>query len=659
MDNNIFEYRIKELVEALNEASDAYYNGKAEIMTDKEWDSAFDELKSLEEETGIILPDSPTQNVSADTYAGQKVEHEFKALSLAKTKKVEDLVKWSEGRPIWLSWKLDGLTIVGTYDDGQLTRLVTRGNGTVGTDITRLADSINGVPKKIDEKGHFVIRGEAVISYEDFEKFCEESEETYANPRNLASGSLSLKDAEEVKKRNIKWVPFTLVYTENDIVSWGERMEYLDKLGFSSVDRERINKPEDIASVIDKWSKRVTDGKAVYPVDGLVITYDDTEYAATGSVTGHHATRAGYAFKWQDEARETVLDHIEWSCAAKTITPVAVFEPVELEGTIVKRASLSNVSECRRLGIGDKGSVISIYKANKIIPRCSEVIKKQGELNIPDTCPVCGSKAILNVSDTGTETLMCSNPECTAKNISKFSRFVSKGGMDIDGLSTQTLKQFVNMGWIKNFADIYSLSDHQDELKEMEGFGEKSVNNLLTALENSKNPDADKFLFGLCIPMCGPDVAKRMLGRYSLKELIESTEIASTEGNYEVYSDIDGIGPEKSKAFVSWFANEDNRKMVDSLLEIVNVKEPEKIEKGARCEGLVFVITGNVYKYKNRDEVKAYIESQGGKVTGSVSAKTSYLINNDIESTSGKNKKAKELGVPIISEDDFISRFSS
>ena len=350
---------IQSLVEQLNAASDAYYNGREEIMTNYEWDAAFDRLKKLEEETGIILPDSPTQNVSADNLTGQKEEHEFPALSLAKTKKVAELARWAENRPIWLSWKLDGLTLVVTYDNGKLTKVVTRGNGHIGTNITHLSKAIDGILQAIPYKGHLVIRGEAVISYPDFEQFNMESEEEYANPRNLASGSLTLKNINEVKERHIRWIPFTLVYEEEEIISWGNRMAWLEQQGFKPVDRELIEQPTEanIQAVIDRWTERVT-GKSSspfpYPVDGLVITYDDTDYAATGSVTGHHATRAGYAFKWQDESAETELEYIEWSCAASTISPVAVFKPVELEGTTVKRASLCNISECERLGIGDK-----------------------------------------------------------------------------------------------------------------------------------------------------------------------------------------------------------------------------------------------------------------------------------------------------------------
>ena len=650
--------RIEQLIKQLNEASDAYYSGHQELMSDYEWDALFDELKALEEETGIVLEDSPTQNVSEDKIVGQKEPHEFLALSLAKTKQVSDLVKWADQRPIWVSWKLDGLTLVVTYDDGKLTKIVTRGDGHIGTNITHLVDGIFGIPKTIQEKGHLVIRGEAVISYEDFETFRMESEEDYANPRNLASGSLTLKDVEELKRRKIHWIPFTLVYVEKEIISWGERMDYLESQGFTCVEREKVNTPDEMTlqEVIDRWTIKVTSNQNPYPVDGLVIGYDDTEYASTGSVTGHHATRAGYAFKWQDEAADTTLDYVLWSCAASTITPVAVFEPVELEGTIVKRASLCNISECERLGIGDKGTKISVIKANKIIPKVIKVNETVGSFNIPTCCPVCGSPTKIKESEeSGTKTLLCTNPACIAKELKKFTRFVSKAGMDIDGISEQTLSRFINEGWIREYADIYKLVDHFDEIKELDGFGKKSADNIRKSIEKANKVDTTKFLFALCIPLVGPDVAKRLLSQYSFQDLITH---AKEEPDLTYFSSIEGIGPEKSSAFMSWFKEEKNQRILENLLKEVEIEETHFEKEGNLCEGLTFVVTGDVYHYANRNELKAYIESQGGKVTGSVSKSTNYLINNDLESTSSKNQKAKSLGIPIISEEEFIEKFT-
>ena len=648
---------MKQLVEKLNLASDAYYNGKGELMTDYEWDAMFDQLKSLEDETGVVLPESPTNKVSEDSIIGQKEAHEFAALSLAKTKQVGELAKWADGKPIWMSWKLDGLTLVVTYDEGKLTKIVTRGNGHIGTNITHLAPAINGVLPSIKEKGHLVIRGEAVISYEDFERFLIETEGDYANPRNLASGSLSLKDVEVVKQRHIQWIPFTLVYTEKEMNSWGSRMDFLDQLGFHTVERLMVQDPTlgNIQADIDTFTNKVTDKENPYPVDGLVITYDDTAYAATGSVTGHHATRAGFAFKWQDEHADTTLDHIEWSCAASTISPVAVFQPVELEGTTVQRASLCNISECERLGIGGKGSKLQVIKANKIIPKIIKVTEKIGLLEIPENCPVCGAPAHIVESESGTKKLNCSNLDCTAKQLKKFTRFVSKDGLNIDGISEQTVATFINEGWIKEYADFYHLKDYAYQIANFEGFGKKSVSNMLESIEKSRSTDGRHLLFALNIPLCGGDVAKRLLGKYSVEELIE---VARTSLFDDEFASIDGIGPEKSAKFIGWFRDDKNYNRVRHLLEELNIQAEEKGETGTKCEGQTFVITGDVHHYKNRNELKAYIESQGGKVTGSVSKSTTFLINNDAESQSTKNKKAHQLGIAIITEDQFIEQFT-
>ena len=648
--------QMKSLVEKLNQASDSYYNGKGELMTDYEWDALFDQLKRLEEETGEILPDSPTNRVSEDSIVGKKEEHEFAALSLAKTKQVSDLVKWAEDRPIWISWKLDGLTLVVTYDGGKLTKIVTRGNGHIGTNITHLAPAISGIPATISENGHLVVRGEAVISYADFEQFIIESEGDYANPRNLASGSLTLKDIEEVKQRHIQWIPFTLVYTEREITSWGERMQMLKDQGMNPVERERIDHPttENIQQEIDKFTEKVTSKKNPFPVDGLVICYDDTVYAATGSVTGHHATRAGFAFKWQDEHADTILDHIEWSCAASTITPVAVFKPVELEGTTVQRASLCNVSECERLGIGDKGTRLQVIKANKIIPKVINITEVVGSFVIPAECPVCHAPAVVRESESGTKTLHCTNAACPAKQLKKFARFVSKEGINIDGISEQTVWKFINHGFIREYADFYKLKNYAFEISCFEGFGKKSVSNLLESVEKSRHTDGRHLLYALNIPLCGGDVAKKLLSRYKVKELIETARLSMFD---DEFASIDGIGPEKSAKFIAWFKDDIHFQHVQHLLSELIIEEQKPVETGSKCQGLTFVVTGDVHHYKNRNELKAYIESQGGKVTGSVSKSTNFLINNDAASQSSKNKKAHELNIPIITEDEFIEKF--
>ena len=654
MDKMSSRARIEQLVATLNEASEHYYNGQEEKMSNYEWDALFDELTLLEEETGYILENSPTQNTGFEETKGEKEEHEFQALSLAKTKSVEELQKWAGDFPIWLSWKLDGLTLVLTYDNGKLTKILTRGNGTIGTNITHLKNAIKGFPLEISYKGHMVVRGEATISYTDFAAINDmmEQEEKYANPRNLASGTLNLDDIEEVKKRCVHFYAFTLVYLEEEMVSWGERMDFLEKLHFSVIDREK-GTSETIAQMIEVWTKRVESGKMDIPVDGLVICYDDTKYASQGSVTGHHAIRGGYAFKWKDEAVETTLKYIEWSCAVSTISPVAVFEPVQIEGTTVSRASLCNISEIKRLGIG-KECKLDVIKANKIIPKCIAVREAKGEVEIPKKCPICQADTYIHVSETKskTETLHCSNPECTAKNVKKFTRFVSKGGFDIEGLSVQTLLRFINDGFIREFADIYKLSEHFEEISKMEGFGQKSCENMQKAIEKSKQVHPVNFIFALCIPMIGTDAAKKIVNTVGFEGFLERME------QQKGFDDVDGIGAEKSSSILKWYANEQNQNILHHLLEVVFVEKIKVVKnEDGTCKDLVFVITGDVHHFKNRDAFKSYVELQGGKVTGSVSKKTNYLVNNDTESSSSKNKKAKDLNIPIISEDTFVEMF--
>lgn len=643
---------MSEIVQKLNAASKAYYNGEDELMSNYEWDALFDKLTQLEQATGTVLPDSPTHSVGAAAVIdGEKIEHEYPALSLAKTKKVSDLVDWAGERDVWLSLKLDGLTLVATYDGGKLTTLVTRGNGRIGTVITHLAPAIAGVPQTINDTGHLVVRGEALITYANFEAFTLESDEEYANPRNLASGSLTLKDVNEVKKRHLQWVPFTLVHTDEAIVSWGARMDYLETLGFHPVMRERVT-PGNLPEAVARWSDDVAGSKIPYPVDGLVICYDDTNYAATGSVTGHHATRAGLAFKWQDTSADTTLTEIEWSCAASKITPVAIFRPVALEGTTVHRATLHNVSECERLGIGGPGTALTVIKANKIIPKVISA-RGVGTFEIPKTCPVCGAKTEVHVSEAGAKTLLCTNPACAAKQLQKYSRFVSRYAMDIDGLSIETLSKFVNKGYIASFTDIYRLPDHFDAIREMEGFGDRSVDNLGMALDNSREVHAENLIFALCIPMIGVDAARRLTNALGFDGFLSRLK----QG--ERFDDIDGIGPKMSDAITDWYADPETRADLTDLLSYLTVISPDISEDDTvgTCDGLTFVITGKVHQFKNRDAFKAYVLSQGGKVTGSVSKKTDYLINNDVNSTSAKNRKANALDIPILSEDTFIARF--
>lgn len=654
MENNKIKDKIDELVESLNRASKAYYNGADEIMPNYEWDALFDELTQLEEKTGYIRPDSPTHNAGYEAEAGNREPHEYPALSLAKTKSIEELKKWAGDMPIWLSWKLDGLTLVLTYDGGRLVKIQTRGNGTVGSNITFLQDAISGFPKEIPYKGHMVVRGEATISYTDFKLLndtIEDDDEKYANPRNLASGTLNLDDVEEVKRRHVVFYAFTLVHIDDDIISWGDRMSYLSDMKFNVVKREATD-AAGLDEAVKRWTRDVESGRMDVPVDGLVICYDDTAYAAGGSVTGHHATRAGFAFKWQDEAVDTRLRYIEWSCAVSTISPVAVFEPVQIEGTTVSRASLCNLTEIERLGVG-KECTLSVIKANKIIPKCIAVKDAVGAVEIPKECPVCHHPTRIFVSkNSGVKTLHCTNPDCTAKNVKKFSRFVSKSGMDIDGLSVQTMLKFINEGFIKQFPDIYHLPEHFDKISSMEGFGEKSCMNMQTAIEKSRHVHPVNLIFALCIPLIGTDAGKKIVNAIGFDGFADRMRNATD------FVDIDGIGQEKSGSIFEWYANPQNSAMFEALIKELDIEKVDiKDMSEGSLNGKTFVITGDVHDFANRSEFKAYVESQGGKVTGSVSKKTDYLVNNDTESTSSKNKKAKELGIPIISEDTFIEMF--
>lgn len=648
--------RIDELIQRLNAASEAYYGGQEELISNFEWDSMFDELAALEKETGYVRPDSPTQTTSsteseAEESGGEKEPHEYPALSLAKTKKISDLQSWAGERDIWLSWKLDGLTLVLTYDGGELAKILTRGNGRTGTNITYLKGALLGFPLKISDAGHLVVRGEAAISYTDFEAIndtLDDSDDKFANPRNLASGTLSLDRAnlDKVRERNVTFHAFTLVHTDRTIQSWGERMDYLDSLGFTTVERERTSAAL-LPEAVKRWTEKVDAGKMDIPVDGLVIAYDDTDYAATGPVTGHHAVRAGFAYKWQDAAAVSTLDHIEWSCAASTITPVAVFAPVVLEGTTVSRASLCNISELERLGIGADGKTeLQIIKANKIIPKCTAVLRAEGSFVIPKVCPVCGAETMVRINEkSGTKTLRCTNPDCPAKHLKRFARFASKAGMDIDGLSIQTLLAFVNMGFLHEFADIYRLGGHAGEIRNMPGMGEKSCANLLAAIEKSRRVSPVNFIYALCIPNIGADAGKKIISALGTEGFLERADKG------EGFDDVDGIGPERSSAIQEWFGDGRNRAGFAELLRELKVEQiaPRDAEAG-RFAGMTFVLTGTLQGY-TRDEAAAIIESMGGKSASSVSKKTNFVLAG--ENAGSKLAKARELNIKIITEQEF------
>lgn len=657
------ESKLNELrawVKQLNDAADAYYNGRGELMTDFEWDALFDKVKARETELSLILPDSPTNKVSADNVIGQKETHEFAALSLAKTKNIAEVVKWAEQRPIWVSWKLDGLTLVVTYDDGRLTKVVTRGDGHIGTNITHLASGIIGIPQQIKAAGHVVVRGEAVIAYSDFKAFLAESQEEYANPRNLASGSLTLKDVNELAARRLQWIPFTLVAAPDAPTSWGAQLDWLDSIGLKSVARQMVIQPTEatLNEVIAQWTQKVTSGANPFPVDGLVITYDDTAYARTGSITGHHATRAGFAFKWADETAATELEYIEWSCAVNSISPVAVFKPVQLEGTQVKRASLVNISECERLGIGGAGSCIEVIKANKIIPKVIAVTAAAGALQIPETCPVCAAPTRIDISSSGTRKLCCTNPHCPARELRKFIRFVARDAMDIMGLGAETLAKFINCGWLKTVADIFRLGEHAEAIAQMEGFGAKSAANITAAITTAaQNRSAVRLFTALAIPQYGTEAAKLLLGAHSGQGIAQVFAKARAAEDTQLFANIDGLGPVRSAAFIEWCKDDENWALAQDIFSLVKVEEFVPPAATGSCAGLTFVITGDVHHFKNRNEFKAFVEQQGGHVASTVTGATNFLVNNDAASTSSKNKKAQALNIPIITEDEFVQTY--
>jgi DNA ligase (NAD+) len=654
IDENAIIRRMETLIDTLNTASEAYYGGDGTVIPDYDWNAKFDELEGLEHISGIVLPNSPTHNVSHSKLSGKKEQHEFPALSLPKSKDVKDVVRWADGKSVDLSCKLDGITLVISYDYGRLQKVVTRGDGIEGDNITHLAGAFYNIPRQISYAGRLVIRGEAVISYADFNRFNESCGHIYENPRNLAAGSCNPKiSIDAIMDRGLAWIPFTLVYADKEIISWKERMSFLQSLGFETVASEYIKYAKNIPDKISEWSDKVD--SMAYPVDGLVVVYDDTEYASHGSLTGHHDTRGGFAFKWQDEEAVTDLLGVEWSVSMNSINPVAIFKPVRLEGTTVQRASLCNLSECKRLGIGGEQTKLTVIKANKIIPKIVRA-NAVGEFKIPDKCPVCGEDTVIVTGKTGVEVLHCSNENCPAKNLSKMSRFVSKHGFDIKGISDRKLEELINKNLIKTPDDILTFTDRADDVKAVLygaiGWGDRSVKNMLDAIETAKSVKPENFLYALCIPMCGRDVSRQLTTRYTILEIIK----LSIAGDVPALS-IDGVGDVKAESIVKWFQSEQNVAFVRNVYRhcsVIKNKKPASAGNKA-FEGLTFVITGSLNNYKSRDALKEEIEKLGGRVVGAVSAKTSYLINNDIESTSSKNKKAKQLNVPIITEEKYIN----
>lgn len=639
--------RIKELVNILNEAAKAYYSESREIMTNYEYDALYDELTKLEEETGIVLANSPTNRVGYEVLSElPKETHASPMLSLSKTKSREELADWLKDKEGLLSWKMDGLTIVLTYNDGKLVKAVTRGNGEVGEVITNNAKVFTNVPLNIPYKGELILRGEAVISYSDFEKINREIEDDdakYKNPRNLCSGSVRQLNNEITAKRNVRFYAFTLVSADYDFENSREKqMLFLKDNGFQTVEYKRVNK-DNVVEMVEWFEKKIESNDV--PSDGLVLTYDDIAYGDSLGRTAK-APRNAIAFKWADEIAETTLENIEWS-ASRTglINPVAIFKPVELEGTTVSRASVHNVSIVKslKLGIGDK---ITVYKANMIIPQIAENLTKSDTAVIPDKCPVCGEKTqIRDVNDV--KSLYCLNKECPAKHIKSFAHFVSRDAMNIDGLSEATLEKFIDNGFIREFADIYHIDRYEEQILTMDGFGMRSYENLLAAINNSRKTYLFKFIYSLGIENIGLSNSKMICREYD----DDLTKIMNAEVDELVT--IDGVGEVIAKTFSDYFKDANNIRKINELLKEIVFEKDEKNDSSDILKDKVFVITGSLNGYANRNEMKDLIEKLGGKVTGSVTGKTSYLINNDVTSSSSKNKKAKELGVPIISEDDF------
>ncbi len=640
--------RMRELGELLRNASRAYYQQDREIMSNLEYDKLYDELEALEKETGTVLAGSPTVTVGYEAVDElPKERHESPMLSLDKTKDVNELAAFAGEHEVLLSWKLDGLTVVLTYENGELSKAVTRGNGEIGEVITNNARVFRNIPLNIAHKGETILRGEAVIRYSDFEKInAEIADEAakYKNPRNLCSGSVRQLNNEITAKRNVYFYAFALVKADGVDFHNSREQQFLwmKEQGFDVVEYKKVT-GAGIPKAVQEFSEAIVHND--FPSDGLVSTYEDIAYGQSLGRTAKFP-RDSYAFKWKDELRETVLEKIEWSPSRTgLINPVAVFEPVELEGTTVSRASVHNISIVRalKLGIGDH---ITVYKANMIIPQIAENLTQSGNLIIPDVCPVCGGEAKI-IKSNDVESLYCMNPDCQAKKIKAFTLFVSRDAMNIDGLSEMTLEKFIAAGFIHEFDDIFHLDRHRDAIVTMEGFGEKSYENLIQAAKTASHTTLPRLIFGLGIAGIGLANAKVICRHF------EFDLNAMRGADAEELCSIDGIGGVLADAWVKYFKNDKNNEILDHLLADLTFENEVKNEEQTLA-GKTFVITGSVEHFANRKELQEKIESLGGKAAGSVSAKTSYLINNDVTSNSSKNKKARELGIPILSEEDFL-----
>lgn len=645
--------RMQELVDLLNQASEAYYQQDKEIMSNLIYDSLYDELVSLEKAENRVLPDSPTRKVGYEVVSSLvKVRHSVPMLSLDKTKELTKLKSFLEEHKGILSWKLDGLTIVLTYRDGKLSQAVTRGNGLVGEDVTHNARYFVNLPKSISFKGELILRGEAVISYSDFESINSKlaAEEQYKNPRNLCSGSVRQLNSEVSANRKIRLYPFSLVKADGN--DFGDKksnmLKWLSELGFECVEYKQVDQ-DNIEDTVKYFQGNITGNDLAS--DGLVLTYDDVAYSESLGATSKFP-RDSIAFKWADEIRESKLVEVIWNTSRTgLINPVAVFEPVELEGTQVNRASLHNVSIFEGLQLG-KGDSITVYKANMIIPQVAENLTRSNTENPPEYCPVCGSQTKLTQQN-GVKCLYCLNLGCKAQLIRSLTHFAGRDAMDIEAISEATIEKFVKAGYLKQYTDIFELEKYKEEIKNMEGFGEKSVNNLMASIERAKDMELPNFIYALGIPQVGLSNAKLLCAyfNYDLDRIIKASA--------EELEEIKGYGESISGSIYNYFSNEENLKALEYVRSLLRFKKPEMPEEAGVLKGLTFVITGDLVRFKNRKELQEIIEKSGGKVAGSVSSKTAFLINNDNESASSKNKKAKELGVPVITEEDFLERFKS
>ena len=635
------------LTEKLNEASRAYYTDGVEIMTNYEYDAMYDELLALEDETGYIRDDSPSVNVGYETATGlPKIVHEVKMLSLNKTKDRNELAAWLGDQKGLLSWKLDGLTVGITYENGRLVQGVTRGNGTEGELITANVMACRNVPKVIPHKGRTVLRGEAVIKYSDFEKIneaIEDADAKYKNPRNLCSGSIRQLDPKVTAERSVNFYAFTLTQCEGtDFTSRHEKMEWVKSQGFDTVDYVMVDR-DSLNDAIDKYEAAIPDFDI--PSDGLVLTLDDIAYAATLGETAKFP-KDSIAFKWRDQQAETVLREIEWSPSRTgLLNPVAIFDPVELEGTTVSRASVHNINimEDLELGIGD---TIQVYKANMIIPQLAGNLTRSGNIEIPAVCPVCGGPTLIK-DEEGTKTLNCVNPDCLAKHVKKFSHFVSRDALNIEGLSESGLLKLIGIGALRTFADLFRLEEHKEDIMAMEGFGQKSFDNLAAAAKRASHTTTSRLLYALGVPGIGV-ANSNVIARACRNKWDDMQNLTE-----EALTDIDGVGSVMARDYVSYFADDDNKNVIADLLGCLTLDESYEAT-GTKLDGKTFVITGSLVHYINRKDLKAAIEAEGGKVAGSVSAKTDYLITNDPGSGSSKNRAARELGIEIITEEDII-----